>query len=179
MSNTPDNTSECLKCIWPFLQFFRIFGVCPISRHGNKLYIGNPIWWILTCLNLVMQILFINRTVNNIIEFTGTVDLDEILFYWTDVLYHLQTCGHVLLVIWKIRLIPKFLEACTRIEDICKNYRDSKDERVVQKCHLIFLFLTFAEIFGTFLYYLSDGNELSKSYYKIQLKFVKMLVWYK
>jgi len=174
--NTQDNASECLECIWPFLQFSRIFGICPISRCANKLYIGNPIWWTLTCINLVIQVIFINRTVNDIIEYTGKVDLDEILLYWNDALYYLQTCGNMLFVIWKIRLIPKFLEACTRIEDICKIYRESKDERIVKKCHLLFIFLTVLEIFGTLLFYLSEGNELNKIYYKIQLKFVKMLV---
>ena len=155
MSNEETQIPECLECIWPFLKFSRCVGICPVSRIGNELYIRNSPWWLSTVFSMTIQLVFIIKTIRDIWQFSS--DLDQTVFLLYITLYHVQCCGNCLFAIWKARFIPKFLETCTRIEGICKKYKEPK-EHLIRNCILIFLLFTGMTIYGNIFYYFADGN---------------------
>ena len=157
MANEQIKTPECLDCLWPFLRLSRIFGICPVSRNGNQLSTRNSVWWFSTILSLTIELIFITKIIRDIWHSTTTPDQLAFQFYF--LIYYLQTCGNCLFSIWKARCIPKFLEACTKIEVICWKYKEPK-ETLIRNCTLLYLFFTVMIIYANIFYYLAEGKYL-------------------
>jgi len=155
---TSDETSETLRCLWPFFCYFRLIGMCPVSRDGNKVSVRkkwDPTWYSTWFGLTVIIVMWTNFVIRYFPFQPGQYVLaGYLLTYYTHILVN---CGYM---IWKAKEIPRFVNSCIRVEGMFKRYQGKaqKTTGLVRDSYFLLLFFTSAQLTASGLYYSSVGN---------------------
>jgi len=157
-----DETSETLRCLWPFFRYFRIIGMCPLSREGNKVSVRKK-WhpsWYSTWFGLTVMFVMWTNFVRRIFPITAvpSVVTSNILIYYTQILFN---CVYM---IWRANEIPRFVNSCILVEGIFKRYhgKEQRTTGLMRDSYLLLVFFISSQLTGNMLYYGSYGNSKYK-----------------
>jgi len=156
-----DGRSETVRCLWPFFRYYRILGMCPVSRDGNNVSVRkklHPTWYFTWFFMTVMIVLWINYVIKSFPIEKGTtklVDTANNLIYYTHILF---TCIYMII---KAEEIPRFVNSCILVEEVCRSYEEGerKTTSLMRDSYFLLLFFNFTHLTGNVLYYYSSGKS--------------------
>src|SRR5437016_5318929 len=109
--NLSENKSEkkilALECLWPFLQFYRGFGLIPIGRAGNSInYKYLSLSWLSAMGGVISSVIILKILLNNI--FYKSSGVMPIL---RDLIYIGHPLLNILIMIYCSRFLSQFFQS--------------------------------------------------------------------
>ena len=162
LSHDDEAPSECLRCLWPFMFYTRLLGLCPVHRKGAaaaQLSSARSKFWINTALGLCTQAVMFGYAIKKMCR--QIVDSEDWAETINNVVYYGHILGNTSYMIWRVRRLPTFVHECKKVELICRKYKTaSVDDGLVRSCKLLFAFFFSTQVLGNVLYYISEGKAL-------------------